>query len=138
MNRAGMEALNDPDLPQVDTRFCGTRRQSGLRASFTGLSPQNFKAPQLIAGTLLSMAKELHDLYALMCAAGAAPAKELIGSGNGICKNPALRLAFERTFGMPVQIPVHREEAAYGAALFSMAAAGLCTLAEAQSLIRYR
>ena len=138
MNRAGMEALDAPDLPQVDTRFCGTRRQSDLRASITGLSPQNFKAPQLIAGTLLGMAKELHDLYALMCDAGAAPAKELIGSGNGICKNPALRLAFERTFGMPVQIPIHREEAAYGAALFSMAAAGLCTLAEAQSLIRYR
>lgn len=83
------------------------------------------------------MAKELYDLYALMLAAGAAPARELIGSGNGICKNPALRLAFERTFGMPVHIPAHREEAAYGAALFSMAAAGLSTLSQAQALIRY-
>lgn len=137
MNRAGMEALERKDLPRVDTRFCGTRRQSDLRASICGLSPENFNAPSLIAGTLLGMAKELHDLYALMLVAGAAPARELIGSGNGICKNPALRLAFERTFGMPVHIPAHREEAAYGAALFSMAAAGLSTLSQAQALIRY-
>lgn len=32
MNRAGMEALERKDLPRVDTRFCGTRRQSDLRA----------------------------------------------------------------------------------------------------------
>ena len=138
MNRAGLEALDNTGLPAVDTRFCGTRRQSDLRASVRGLSPENFNAPALIAGTLMGMAGELHELYAMMRASGAAPARELIGSGNGICKNPALRLAFERVFGMPVQIPVHREEAAYGAALFAMAASGLCTLAQAQALIRYR
>ena len=39
---------------------------------------------------------------------------------------------------MKVQIPVHKEEAAYGSALYAMTAAGIYpTLDEAQKLITY-
>ena len=52
--------------------------------------------------------------------------------------NPALVAAIERAFGLPLKMPVHREETAYGAALFGMAAAGLRTLAQARALIAYQ
>ena len=49
-----------------------------------------------------------------------------------------IRRAFELAFGMPLLVPAHDEEAAFGAALYGMAAAGLTpTLAAAQALIRY-
>ena len=53
-------------------------------------------------------------------------------------KNPALRRAFERTFGLEMQIPTHSEEAAFGAALAAMTSAKLKpSLEEAQRLIQY-
>ena len=48
----------------------------------------------------------------------------LAASGNAVRKNPALVRALERVFGCRVCIPVHQEEAAFGAALFAAAAAG--------------
>ncbi len=51
----------------------------------------------------------------------------LVGSGNAIRLNPALRRAFERRFGMPMAVPAHREEAAYGAALLAGASGGTFT-----------
>lgn len=57
--------------------------------------------------------------------------------GNAIRRNPALRRAFEKVFRMPMLMPAHQEEAACGAALAAMAAAGIKdTLAQAQALIR--
>lgn len=138
MNRLGLELLDDDRPLTVDTRFNGTRTQPALRGSVTGIGTGNFDAGHLVAGTLLGMARELHDLYGAMLAAGNAPATRMIGSGNGIRRNPALKHAFEKTFGMPMQVPAHAEEAAFGAALAAMVAAGLKpSLAEAQRLIQY-
>ena len=49
---------------------------------------------------------------------------ELVGSGNAVRKNPALRLALKRVFGMTPQLPDTCEEAACGAAMYSAAASG--------------
>ena len=67
------------------------------------------------------MGEELKALLRAMPGAGVA---NLVASGNAVRKNPALRLALEEVFEMPVSIPKHREEAAFGAALFAAAAAG--------------
>lgn len=84
------------------------------------------------------MAQELYGLYLEMLRAGAKMPQMLTGSGNAIRKNPALRQAFELLFGMPLYIPAHNEEAAFGAALYAMAASGLASsLRAAQALIRY-
>ena len=138
MNRAALEHLDDDDLPAVDTRFNGTRALPELRGSISGISTENFDAERLVAGTVNGMAREIRDLYDAMLAGGSTPATHLVGSGNGIRKNPALRRAFEKAFGMPLQIPACGEEAACGAALFALAAAGLKpSLEAAQRLIRY-
>ncbi len=84
------------------------------------------------------MARELYGLFEEMLGAGAKKPDVLVGSGNAIRRNPALRKAFEMVFDMPLVIPAHQEEAAYGAALSGMAAAGLTPdLRAAQGLIRY-
>ena len=138
MNEAGMAALAMPDNPRVSPRFSGTRKNPALRGEITGISTENFDAGRLIGGTLQGMAAELFDIYREMLRAGAKMPDKLVGSGNGIRKNPALRRAFELAFGMPLLVPAHDEEAAFGAALYGMAAAGLTpTLAAAQALIRY-
>lgn len=138
MNRAAMELLEDDDLPVVDTRFNGTRAMPELRGSISAIGTENFDAGRLVAGTVTGMAREARSLYDAMLDGGASPATHMVGSGNGIRKNPALRRAFEKVFGMKMQIPAYGEEAACGAALFAMAAAGLKPSVEAaQELIRY-
>jgi ribulose kinase len=84
------------------------------------------------------MAGELYDLYAK--AAHTLPEKPrfLAGAGNGIRKNPALCRVLERVFGLPLHIPLHREEAAFGAALVALTGAGFFPdIREAQKRIRY-
>lgn len=138
MNRLGMALLDDDSPLSVDTRFNGTRARPELRGAITGIGTENFDAGHLVAGTLLGMARELHALYQAMLAAGNAPATRMIGSGNGIRRNPALCRAFEKTFGLAMRIPCHSEEAAFGASLAAMAASGIkSSLEEAQTLIKY-
>lgn len=138
MNALGTEALSFTDNPEVSTRFSGTRRNPGLRGAVTGLSAANFDAAHLIGGTLMGMARELYDLYLEMLRAGAAMPELIVGSGNGLRRNPPMRRAFELLFGMPVFIPAHNEEAAFGAALYAMAASGLApSLRAAQGLVKY-
>lgn len=138
MNQAGLEALGEANPLIFSTLFCGTRRQPLLRGAIGNIGPDNLSAGHLIAGALWGMADELYGYYSEMIQSGARKAGVLIGSGNAIRKNPALRLAFERRFDLPMSIPAHMEEAAYGAALFGLTAAGRAqSLEEAQKLIRY-
>lgn len=123
------------DLPVVDTRFCGTRDEPTLRGSITNLGEGNFTAGRLVHGVLRGIVSELYGMY------DSAPHGErttLVCSGNGLRKNPALRDAFGACFGMKTVTPLHREEAAFGAALFAMTACGVYpTIHEAQALIQY-
>ena len=138
MNRA-VEAGEDLEHPwKVDTRFSGTRRQPEIRGSIQGIGIDNFDARHLVAGVIEGIVDETADLYQKILKAGVQPPAELVGSGNGLRRNKALRRVMERRFGLTMKIPAHNEEAAYGAALYAMAAAGLVgSLADAQGLIRY-
>lgn len=114
-------------------RFCGTREDPAAHARIANLSLTNFTPRDFIAGCLHGIADELYDLYS------AAPRRcgRLLGSGNGIRRNPALVRMFEKRFQMKMQIPSHQEEAAVGAALFSMAAAGFYQISELEGMIQY-
>ena len=138
MNQAGLRALELSDPWKVDTRFNGTRKNPALRGSIAGISVDNFDFDHLVGGVLMGMADELRGLYGEMQSFDKRGLTMLVGSGNGIRRNPALKKAFEMAFGLPMSIPAHLEEAAYGAALFGLAAAGKVeSLAAAQKLIRY-
>ncbi|HIR28472.1 MAG TPA: hypothetical protein IAB84_10930 [Candidatus Choladousia intestinigallinarum] len=123
---------------KVDTRFCGTRTEPGRRGGIENLGLENFTPEEFILGVLDGMAEELHTFYREMEKLGVARAKYLIGSGNGLRMNPWLQRIFEERFGLPMQIPVHKEEAAYGAALWALTAAGAYpSIREAQQMIAY-
>ena len=134
-------ALEDPDNHslKVDTRFCGTRKDPSVTGGISGITDTNFTPAELTRGFLYGMADELYTLYSSMLAVTDAPAKSIAGSGNAIRKSPVLRAYLEEMFGLPLNIPAHREEAAFGAALFASVASGSYkTLAEAEEkLVHY-
>ncbi|MGN0773362.1 MAG: sedoheptulokinase [Candidatus Ventricola sp.] len=138
MNEAALRAIDAPSL-RVNTRFCGSRSNPQERGSIGNIGDGNFDAAHLTAGVLWGMADELWSFYGEMTAAGAQPVRVMIGSGNGVRRNPALRRVLRQRFGMEIRVPVHREEAAWGAALSAVGA--LCgeeAGARARRLIRYQ
>lgn len=138
MNTVADEAVELENPWKIDTRFSGSRRQPEIRGSIQNIGVDNFDAKHLVGGLLNGIVDETMDLYEKMPKSDADKPTELIGSGNGLRRNAALRRAYEKRFGLKMQIPAHNEEAAYGAALYGMVAAGLAaSLDEAQKLIRY-
>ena len=138
INRVALARPHIEEPWTADTRFSGTRRQGGLRGSFTGISNDNFDAAHMIVATIGGIADEIMELYGRMLRADLPRPTLLIGSGNGLRRNLALRRAFEDRFGLTMMIPAHNEEAACGAALFGLAAGGVFSdLDAARALIRY-
>lgn len=119
----------------VNTAFIGTRDDPTLRGFIRNLGLDNFTPGHLIYGVLYGITEELYEMYQ--------PCREsghnyVVGSGNGLRKNLALQKIISEVFGMPLRIPAHKEEAAYGAVLYAMTAIGLFpSLADAQKLIQY-
>lgn len=118
----------------ADTRFAGTRADSTITGSITGITDTNFTPGNLTHAILSGMTEELYGMYCGMkdekCG--------LVGSGNGIRRNAALVDISEKRFGLKMRIPAHTEEASVGAALFALVACGrFSSIKEAQSLIKY-
>jgi sedoheptulokinase len=89
-------------------------------------------------GMLKGILAELFEMYEEMCRMTGTRAKRLVASGNGIRKNSLMQELAEELFQMKMEIPVCREEAAYGAALHSLVSAGLAaSLEEVQKKIHY-
>ena len=118
----------------VDTRFSGTRADENVRGSINNISVENFTPENLTRGVLTGMVDELFGMYGQMDV----KKNGLVGSGNGIRKNRHLVKIAEEIFKSEIKIPVHTEEAAYGAALYGMVSSGICKNAdEARKLIRF-
>jgi len=119
----------------VSTRFAGTRDNPEERGSVENLGLDNFTPQHLIWGVLNGMVEELQAMYR---AAGEQNHSLLIASGNGLRKNKALQKLFTESFGIELKIPVHSEEAAFGATLFGLTAAGFEeSIYTAQKMIKY-
>ena len=65
------------------------------------------------------MADELHIMYESYLHAGGQVPAVLLGSGNGLRKNPHLCRIFEEAFGLPLVLSKNEEEAACGAAIYA-------------------
>lgn len=128
-----LEGAKDTALT-VDTRFAGTRSNANISGSILGITTENFTPSQLTLGTLTGIASELFEMYKLMNV----DRHGIVGSGNGIRKNPALVKIFEKIFHSKMRVPSHWEEASFGAALLGLISCGIFKNAnEAQKLIRY-
>lgn len=129
-----LEAKLETDL-NADCRFCGTRNDPALRGSVSNISENNFTVGDFALSVLNGIAQELCDMYK---ESGAA-VSEIVGSGNGIRKNPALQRIVCNMFESKMKIPYYEEEAAFGAALSSLVAGGECAdIRSACAKIRYR
>lgn len=136
MNCMAEKAYREETQLIVDTRFNGTRKNRRVSGSITGITSETFHPGNLVAGVLQGICEELYGYYKEF------PDKvkknrTFVGSGNGLRKNHLLcKICCER-FGMDMKIPKHSEEAAYGAALFSLLSCGKYKkLEEIQRLIK--
>ena len=119
LNRLAEKGLAEGKILSVRTTFCGTREDPDLLGQITDIGENDLTPEGLAAGVLNGMVQELYGMYD---AVGSGKADILAASGNAVRKNPVLQRILADTFGMPVQIPDHTEEAAYGAALFAQMA----------------
>jgi len=123
---------------QVETTFSGTRDDPAKRGSITGIGIENFHPGALTVGVIRGILEELYQSYEEICRRTGRRPGRLVGSGNGLRRNPLMRKMAEEMFGLKLLVPEHQEEAAFGAALCAMTAAGRTkSLSEAQARIRY-
>lgn len=123
---------------KIRTTFSGTRSDPKERGSIREIGVENFCPGAMTVGMLQGILEELHEMYLQMCEMTGKPGIKLVGSGNGIRKNRLMQELAEELFGMKMEIPLYREEAAYGAALHSLVSAGKAESLEAvQQKIRY-
>ncbi len=121
---------------KVITQFCGTRTDPTAKGSITGIDLQNFNVAALSAGFLDGMLSELYELYQSIKTDVTHPIP--VVSGNAMRRNPVLRELCGMYFGTPPLMPLHTEEAAYGAALYGAVCAQLLTPEERTAFIRYQ
>lgn len=116
----------------------GTRSNPARRGLLAGLAPTNFSTGHLTRSLLEGVAQQFLLLYDQALQAGVGLRTRLVGSGNGLRRNALLRDCVKAAFGMPVSLPVHTEEAAYGAALLAGVSCGAwASVGEAGAVIRY-
>jgi sedoheptulokinase len=98
--------------------FSGTRSDPSVRGSVTGIGISSIVPEMFIYGMLEGIVGELYHAFDL-CGQNCKSGKEfLVGSGNGIRKNPHLQKLFENAFGLPLVLSENEEEAACGAAIY--------------------
>lgn len=135
MNELAQKALENGVTPlEVDTRFCGTRVNTELRGAITGISEENFTPEALCLGVLKGICAELYSFLPEQISI----AGQITASGNGAQKIKTLPRVMEKTFASPVKLPAMAEEAAVGAALFGLTAAGLQDASKWRQFITYK
>lgn len=105
---------------QVETLFDGTRLDPSKRGAITNISTVNLTPEAMILGFLKGIARELYDFYQLVPPSIRQHKTILVGSGNGIKRNPLLCKILEARFACPLHLSEHQEEAALGACLCAM------------------
>ncbi len=126
-----LDEKNDGEKLKVNTTFSGTREKPEKRGSIKNIGTENFTPKALIGGVLEGMAEELYKMYRKIEKGLAGPKTRMVASGNGIRKNRHLQEVMSEKFGMSLELAKREEEAAYGAAVSGMIAAGELTLKEA-------
>lgn len=101
----------------VETLFDGTRLHPEKRGKITNVSLSNLTPENLIIGFLKGISGTLHHFYQQMPESLKKDKTLLIGSGNGIKKNPLLCKAFEECFQHSMHLSAIQEEAAFGACM---------------------
>jgi sugar (pentulose or hexulose) kinase len=136
MNRLAAEAPAGAAGLRCEPFFSGSRADPELRASWTGVSAENFTPGHLTRALLEGMARAFRGGYDLVARGGRFG--RVVGAGNGLRENALLCRMVADEFGLPLALPRHHEEEAYGAALLAAVRLGLYSdLVAAGRLLRY-
>lgn len=125
MNELAASVGETADDLVCEPLFRGSRWKPAARGEFRGVTFENFSLGHVARAVLRGIAEGMYSFYG---AAGDDRPKHLdriIGSGNGLRKNPLLVREISRRFARPVWFPVQQQEAACGAALLAGASTGL-------------
>ncbi|MCI9449978.1 MAG: MerR family transcriptional regulator [Clostridiales bacterium] len=121
----------------ISTQFAGTRYDDAVRGYIKNIGMNNLIPEALIDGVLEAIIREMYDMYEIMRETAALPHHaQTVVSGNAMRLNPALRRKISDIFETEIFM-THKEEAAYGAALYSAIACGIITRKKSFSLIQY-
>ena len=124
---------------RCEPTFTGSRSAPSQTGAWTGLTPANLLPGHMTRALLEGLIEIFGQHYRRMVRLGITGRDRLVASGNALRRNELLCQIAGDAFQMPVLIPAHAEEAAYGAALVAAVAAGaLSDLDSAAKLIRYR
>ena len=137
LNALAAATPSGSDGLRCDPRFGGNRFDPDQRGSFTGLDARTFTPGHLARAVLEGMAETFRALYDTMLAAGLTPRTRLVGSGNGLQRNPLLADRLNETFALPLVSPRHAEEAARGAATLAAIAVGELSADEATARLAH-
>ena len=89
---------------RVETLFGGTRSHPEKRGKIMNISCLNWHPENLIRGFLEGMSQELYDFYQLLPNSIRERKTILVGSGNGIKRNPLLCQILEERFKCHLQV----------------------------------
>jgi sugar (pentulose or hexulose) kinase len=105
--------------------FFGTRMNPEWRGSLSGISVENFTPAHLTRAVLEGMARTFAAGAAALAQSMGRKTRLLVGAGNGVRSNPLLARLIAGEIGLPMTLPMYREEAARGAALLAGVGAGV-------------
>ena len=135
MDMLAEKAYEEAKTPlTVSTVFKGTRQNPDERGGVYGISDANFTPDRLILGTICGMVNELHGMYL----EANEEKRVLVASGNAVQKGRVLRAVLCDKFATKPNLPLNKEEAATGAAMYASLCADLSlTLEEVKDCIEY-
>ncbi len=118
INKMAEAGASSSKIPVTDTRFLGSRTDPKSSGTISGLTFDSFHPSSLVYSVLKGICEELYQFYEQFPAAHRTGLR-LMGSGNGLRKNPLLQTLFSERFQMPLSMTPFEEEAAYGCALYA-------------------
>lgn len=107
----------------IDTTFNGTRTNNRRTGRIENLTEANFSPGDFSLAILEGVCRELYEFYIKM------PEKvrrieRVVVSGNGMRRNKVMQKVCRDMFKTDIRVPLYKEEASYGAALFSLLVEG--------------
>jgi sugar (pentulose or hexulose) kinase len=124
MNELAARISSGSDGLVCEPVFTGSLKEPERRGLWSGVSDANLTPGHVTRALLEGMAGQFYGMYRTLLEAGIQERRRFVGAGNGVRKNPLLSRILEETFGMPLHIVGHPEEAAFGAALCASVASG--------------
>ena len=125
MNSLASTDLDDEQMLNVSTQFLGTRKDPAKRGSIDGITPSNLTPGYLVDGFLRGVVAEVAGFYDDFRNAVKDRGTTIVGIGNALRRNPILREILCNEMGLPILLPVQREEAALGAAIVAGVGTGV-------------